>query len=247
MQTIIWALGSMLVLMLIITFLPLGYTIKGKLLITLVGFVLALGGLAIATIFPIWQTVLMLVALIFFVAYLMDSRIRSFLYKESLSFADVITKEELVSNDRTKQEKGVMEIIDSPLLNMESDKKIISSLVPDHINLLQNNENPDEDIAFLFDRKIDLEVAEKVSEYNYLIEIEALLVDEIDDKTEGLTNELSKGNKLNLPSKNVSIETSSEKEIEEESVFEFLFTNKEVASGLVLDEAESEVKLEINI
>jgi hypothetical protein len=227
------------------TFLPLGYTIKGKLLITLVGFVLALGGLAIATTFPIWQTVLMLVALIFFVAYLMDSRIRSFLYKESLSFADVITKEEPVLNDHTKQEKGVMDIIDTPLLNMDSDKKSISSLVPDHINLLQNNENPDEDISFLFDRKIDSEVVEKVSEYNYLTEIEALLVDEIDDNIVGFTNEFPKDNKMILPSEKVLIEPTSEKDIEDESVFEFLFTTKEVAAGHALDEDGSKEKVEI--
>lgn len=81
MLTILWAFGSMLVLMLIISFLPLGYTKKGEIIIVLTGLLIALGGIAAVTSFPLWQTLLMILALSFFAAYFMDSRIGKTIYE----------------------------------------------------------------------------------------------------------------------------------------------------------------------
>nr|WP_263325549.1 hypothetical protein [Neobacillus sp. Marseille-Q6967] len=90
MLSIIWAFGAMLVLMLIIFVLPLSYTKKGKTVVVLAGFLLALGGLAAAATFPLWQTSLMILALSFFAAYFLDNRLAKVLYtvKNEVSVVD---------------------------------------------------------------------------------------------------------------------------------------------------------------
>src|SRR4051794_4734269 len=93
MQTIIWAIGSMVVLLLIISFLPLGYTFKGKFFVVVASFILSLGGLAAVSTFPLWQTALLLLALIFFVAYFMNNRMGTLLFRENPVFAEVVDDE----------------------------------------------------------------------------------------------------------------------------------------------------------
>jgi hypothetical protein len=95
MQTVFYAFGSMIVLMLIISFLRLGLTLKGKFIIVFTSFVLALGGAATIASFPLWQTSLMLIVLIFFAAYFMDSRLGPVFYKENLSFEIGLEKDEV--------------------------------------------------------------------------------------------------------------------------------------------------------
>jgi hypothetical protein len=102
MLPIIWTSGSVLVLILIISFLPLGFTLKGKFFIVLASFVLALGGLAAVSSFPLWETALMLIALIFFTAYFMDNRIGALLFKEIPSFENEQTNEIEIPVDQSK-------------------------------------------------------------------------------------------------------------------------------------------------
>ncbi len=80
MVELLWAFGSVLFVMLIVYFLPLGFTKKGKVILVFTSFLLALGGLAATASFSFLQTVLILFVLILFVTYLMDQRLGKWLY-----------------------------------------------------------------------------------------------------------------------------------------------------------------------
>jgi hypothetical protein len=255
MQILIWAIGSMLVLMLILSFLPLGYTFKGKVLIAFVGFVISLGGLAAAWNFPLWQTILMLVSIIFFTAYIMDSRTRSYLYKERFSDIDNLNVRKTGLKDHFEQviddiPTNLGEVETSPLINRDSDIKSIRSLIPDYIKVVQEKDNNDEDISFLLEHNIDSDIKGEnrniVSEIDYLHEIETLLVKDIDEKMDDLAEELA--GKIDIISgfKEEPIETSSDTDIIDDSIFEFLFSKNEVDSGRDLDEKGKNKIVETN-
>ena len=89
MLTVIWVLGSMLVMLLIHFLLPLGYTKKGKFVIVVSSGLLALGGLAATAAFPVWQTLLMLLVFPFLQPILWIARLRkSYLYRRKSSIIE---------------------------------------------------------------------------------------------------------------------------------------------------------------
>jgi hypothetical protein len=88
MQSIIWAFGSMIVLIGIISFLPIGLTLKGKIVVGIAGFVLSIGGLAATSTFPLWSTFLLLLVITFFTAYIIDSRMKKILYIGKVSLEE---------------------------------------------------------------------------------------------------------------------------------------------------------------
>ncbi|MFJ7727115.1 hypothetical protein ACIQXV_13215 [Neobacillus sp. NPDC097160] len=106
MQTIVWAISSMAGLMLIISFLPLGYTLKGKFFIVFVSFILSLGGLAAASTFPMWQTAIILFGLIFFTSYFMNNRMGNLIIKENPIYEEVLEEK----FDHPSTSMNVMEI-----------------------------------------------------------------------------------------------------------------------------------------
>jgi hypothetical protein len=192
MQSIIWAFGSMLVLLLIISVLPLGFTVKGKLSIVVVSFVLALGGLAAVLAVPLWQTALMLAALTFFTAYFMDKRMGALLFIEIPSFVEEVNDEYEIpapvskidkENNNNSLELQELGIID-PLISMTGDSRIF--MQPSKEQATDNEMNlQDEDISFLLERDSENDVEQKeelVPENNFLSEIESLLAAEIDDE-----------------------------------------------------------------
>ncbi|WP_026572293.1 hypothetical protein [Bacillus sp. UNC438CL73TsuS30] len=85
MQTIIWAFGSMIVLLLVLIFLPLGFTLKGKVSIVMASFVISLGGLVASNTFSLPLIAVLLIGLIFFTAYLLEHRAGRILYAEDQS------------------------------------------------------------------------------------------------------------------------------------------------------------------
>ena len=94
MLTVIWVLGSMLLMLLIHFLLPLGYTTKGKFIVVVTSGLLALGGLAATSAIPVWQTLLILLALSFFAAYIMDSRMAKSLYMTKEQFLEEVDFED---------------------------------------------------------------------------------------------------------------------------------------------------------
>ena len=185
MQTIIWAISSMVTLMLIISFLPLGYTLKGKFFIVFVSFILSLGGLAAASTFPMWQTAIMLFGLIFFTSYFMNNRMGPLTSNESPKFEDALEaiddqKVESPREDKLLKNDEVIALPDSSYITFEKDSVSESSSSPlSAIKELQAPETVDEDVSFLLERNARVEVIDQIYDKkldnDYLSDIESLL------------------------------------------------------------------------
>ncbi|WP_066063784.1 hypothetical protein [Neobacillus soli] len=252
MQTIIWAIGSMAVLMLIISFLSLGYTLKGKLFVVLASFILSLGGLASVSIFPLWQTALMLFALIIFVAYFMNNRMGTLILKEDFAFEEVFEDEiesaepvyDIESLENVNLVKIDEELADASYINLDSSSDENQSLmIADSEEIIDNEtEVIDEDISFLLERNTDLEVNEQIEETTldkgYLSDIESLLEIESEEKAEGNQEDMLE-----------EIQVLSSTEVNEpldDSLFDFLLAQKEVAAERddgTLEEIETKKKV----
>jgi membrane protein implicated in regulation of membrane protease activity len=236
MLTVIWVLGSMLLMLLIHFLLPLGYTRKGKFIVVVTSGLLAIGGIAAVSSIPLWQTFLVLLALSFLSAYFMDSRLGKVMYTTKELFIEDIEFEDRDSSSiLTKQTEETLNIELMDLSELE-----ITALSP---SVLKQNEDSilpeshDEDISFLQDREIvsntetdnedeDLEVA-------YLSDIESLLEEEEVDLQEeklesldedGWLDELAELTVINDDEKSPNLETQLDDfELDE------LFADKEVA------------------
>jgi hypothetical protein len=145
-------------LLLILYFLPLGLSIKGKALIVLAGLVLALAGLGALTTFSLLLTGLMLVVLVFFTAYMMDSKIGALLYIENFS-EDLDPEIEMPDKDaqllKTNQlpDIGRTDVVLPSIENMSTDSN--SKTVLELANYTQEKgpfaDLLDEDILVLMD------------------------------------------------------------------------------------------------
>lgn len=186
MLTVIWVLGSMLVMFLIHFLLPLGYTKKGKIVIVVSSGLLALGGLAATTTILLWQAILTLVALSFLAAYIMDSRLGKVMYVTKERYIEEHELEDIeTSINLTKQTEKTsdIEFIDLTELEVTTTSAVIQQEV-DTISA----ESIDEDISFLQDRDIESDSKEifvdDELDASYLSDIENLLEDSLEEKVE---------------------------------------------------------------
>ncbi|WP_312470997.1 hypothetical protein [Neobacillus sp.] len=227
MQTIIWAISSMVVLMIIISLLPLGYTLKGKFLVVLVSFILSLGGLVAVSTFPLWQTALVLISLIFFVAYFMNNRLGSLLVNENPVFEEWLD-EEMVS---PKTVNGIESLIENNLVEI------------------------DEEFAVADTTSINLEndTVTELSQSSIMSDMEDLLLVEFEEKNdageegilEGIRDFSHKVIEETLPDK---IDGDDENPLDD-SLFDFLRAAKEVAvdSDDTIKEMEAEKKISLHM
>lgn len=239
MQTFFWALGPMLVLSVIIFYLRLGLTVKGKLFIAITSFLFALGGAAAVVSIPLWQTALMLVLLIFVVAYFMDSRFGQLLYLENSSFEEkqidddqtsVFNNQGGISLNNNVSEKFELETLVPIGADYEDEKEFSIALTKVQNEIIIDTDHSteviDDEIAFLIERNIeDKEVELKVSEpqIGYLSDLETLLVEE-------------------------TLEGKEQKEtLIDDSLFDFLLAQKEVAAdrNVSLDEMAPKEKVSL--
>ncbi|ETI70298.1 hypothetical protein [Neobacillus vireti] len=236
MLPIVLAISSMLVLILIISFLPLGITVKGKLFIVLASFLLALGGLAAVLAIPLWETVIMLVALIFFTAYFMEKQWGKLIFKEIPSFEEELAdKFDIPLYDSN---------IDIEKSNMSLDLTELELVQPSVTNVIDNSQldinlvreqfaDTDQDISFLLERDLENDVEEQKEvlkpEIGHSTDIKSLLDEEkVDiDWLEEIDVFSSKDEEEQ------SFDDSSTKENVQLSdpTFDFLFARKEVAAS----------------
>ncbi|MBT2727061.1 hypothetical protein J7E63_08935 [Bacillus sp. ISL-75] len=264
MQTIIWAISSMVILMLIIFFLPLGYTLKGKFLLVLTSFILSLGGLAAISIVPLWETTLMLFALIFFVAYFINNRLGALISKESSVFGEDLDDEfehhEPVYKKESLKDVNLVKIDEELTLpissNIDLGKDTVSELSPSPVmtNIKETTANEsetiDDDISFFLERNTEVDVPEQMENKNmendYVLDIESLL--EIEEKTvqENLDEEIHELSPIKVD-KSFPIQLNEEEEPLDDSLFDFLLAQKEVASERddILDEIVPKEKVSL--
>lgn len=213
MDSVLWSFGSLLFVIAVICFVPIGLTKKGKSLVVVAGFLLALTGRTAAVTFSLWQTMLILVILVFLVAFLLDRLLGSLLYvnnelleqefhvidnsslltskmesssnQENIVFSkDDIFKE---SSYRIQEKEQNPEVITHTEINSEPKAEVIE---PFPISM-------EEDISFLLERsaaiegEIEMDIPE--IEKGYLSEIEDLLADhssEMDSNEETKSSEI---------------------------------------------------------
>lgn len=235
MQTLVWAFGTTLVLMLIISFLPLGFTKKGKIFVVFCGFVLAEAGLAVRELFSLWQIALMLVVLIFLVAYIIHNKFGTFLYKEIPSLEDEFINDAESSHleEEVNSEKN-----DHLLVFSKTEKPAASNERQSFASILKKSQSfeqseakqdeehlleiMDEEIVFLDDRNVHSDIIEQRNSPELssvdLSEIETMLI-EVEENKEVTNNDwLTDLNDL-------------QPETFEEIRSDIILTSKEVAAG----------------
>ncbi|MFP7299846.1 hypothetical protein [Neobacillus niacini] len=249
MQFILWAFGAMLVSMLVISFLPLGYTFKGKALVTVTGFILALGGLMTRSIVPLEVTFLLLLVLSLFAAYFMNSRLGTVINREVALPLDDLDEQDLFSTNNHKENSVELEMLDiseielaphpNSLANRVDPTYLEDSLpVKPSLTLSKDNNHEDsnEEIDFLQFRDDSLDPIEEVENDQlvgdgYLSEIENMLLEDSDKDLEsekdGWLDELEELEPLEFNEKQDNdIPAFDELELE------LLMAEKEVAADL---------------
>jgi len=169
MQTVLWAFGSMVVFMFIFLLLPLGFTKKGKFLVGLLAFLLALGGNAVAGSLPVGLIFLMLAVLAFLGAYLINTRFAAEVYQQQAHYSLVGSMTEEIdsqaNNNEVTSDEDIVELDELDELDVK---------VPAYLDVKMETRQPineiEEDIPII----PDLDLSENLHEGN----------DELDDKSE---------------------------------------------------------------
>jgi ABC-type multidrug transport system fused ATPase/permease subunit len=194
MNSLMWAVGSMLLALIFIFLLPLGLTKKGKIVVVLISFLLALVGLTATSSFSLWQIVLLLFVLIIFTTYLLNTRLVSFMYKTNDSFGKMLIdkKEPIIDYNKMKEENYEhynlsRNEVASALDHNENEAILAASIFDTQHDTKQEvekteefSEIEDEDISFLLNRSIEIEEEksnkENLTDIDHVSDIESLLV-----------------------------------------------------------------------
>jgi hypothetical protein len=191
MQTIIWAISAMLLLLLIISFLSLDFNLKGKFAVVLAAFFIALGGIAAANLFPLWQTLLILFVLTFFAAYMMDSRLGNVLYKSFVPEEELLEEMDLAFSNRQIVKDTELDILDLEEMELTApaSKSIStnqSAIQSESLEVLAVD-SKDLDISFLQDRDTENQVMDDHGGLEivdgYLSEIENMLLEDSEEQS----------------------------------------------------------------
>ena len=192
MLSLLWAFGATLILFLILSLLRIGFSFKGKLIVALIGFVLALAGQAAVASFPLWQTGLILLLLVLAAAYVMDSRLASLIYNQGTDSFELETVEEYAGFTQKEEKQAELELLDLdtvgdelvPLMNIEDAKE------PDLEEFLQDHLEPEDSLQEAIDLLLETDdlpnivnsVREEIiEEEGYLADIETLLFEESEE------------------------------------------------------------------
>jgi len=80
MEHFLWAIGSLVILVPVIYFLPIGISKIGKWMIISLSFLFGVIGLFAQTVLPLWEFVILLFVLIGLIAYILDRKVGKVLY-----------------------------------------------------------------------------------------------------------------------------------------------------------------------
>lgn len=198
MDSFQWEIGSMLLVLLMVQFLPLGLTKTGKLITVLAAFLLAIVGLVAISSFSLWKTIAILFVLLSLTTYLLNSRLGPFLYVvEDLFGKEIPDKEEpLIDYNKSNKSDGydqfsfsrkeVASAIDQPEEKETFDMGLFYSPLEtkqEQVVTEKLPENIDEDITFLLNRSIQMdderveEDALSIPDFGDLSDIESLLLE----------------------------------------------------------------------
>lgn len=137
MESYILAGVSLLILIPILYFLPLGFTLKGKVFVVFASLLIGMFGLISAAVFPLWQTGLILLLFVSSIAYLMSKRNLAWMYLQQEEDIDPFSVDEEV--EETEAESPLPDIKPSYTYIAISEKNP-RSMPPGEINQGQNND-----------------------------------------------------------------------------------------------------------
>lgn len=249
MLTIIWAFGAMLLTLLVMSFLSLGFNLKGKLAVALLAFVIALGGLFAVNFVALWQILLLLFVLTFFVSYIMDSRLGRALYNTSSSEEVMVEEFELPFSNQQTENRSEYDLLDLDEIEAApaSDINVTASLIPSESEQIQNLDDDSEDIFIQGSDLEAIDVKETPLEVapGYLSDIENLLLEETDKIADSAEDDwLSE--LADLEAKEDK-ETSNEENQLDDGELELLFGFEEAAAAANVESEEkgSNKKIEL--
>ncbi|WP_160722001.1 hypothetical protein [Bacillus sp. USDA818B3_A] len=247
MQTMIWAISSMVVLMLISFFIPIGYSLKGKVLVVITSFLLSLVGLLALKILPIWETGLITFALICIATYLMNSRMEPFIIKADKEVyginAEIVVAQHQLSQSSTGIKDDILlELNKEALLPIATNFNLENDLLADSNSSLKMNDlleidreseiiNLDNPIMFPPENYENKEIELDKPEEDYLSEIESLIEIENEFKQEEKLEDVEDLQPLNLEEK-IPLQNEEPDNQLDDSLFDFLLAEKEVAVEL---------------
>ncbi|WP_286229287.1 hypothetical protein [Neobacillus mesonae] len=229
MVTFIWAFCSMIVLMLIFYFLRIGYSLKAKAILVSISFLLSLGGLTVVAIIPLWQTALLLLLLSISAAYFMNSRMGALFIQQKSAFEEVADKEldlqEQIDSLENQNSINLVKIDEQPL---------IPNLISGDMNQISNNMEDTqgneldivvEEISLISEKETELEIKDR-TENTSLQENESITVGEL---TTNAMDELL-DDIASVGIQKVTNITDKQEESLDDSLFDFLLAEKEVAA-----------------
>jgi hypothetical protein len=198
MNSLMLTVGSMLLTLILVFLVPLGLTKKGKVVVVLISFLLALIGLTATTVFSLWQTSLLLIVLIAFTTYLLYTRFKSLLYLTNGSFGKKLIDEKIPINDYNKVNTENYEQyslgrneVASGMDHNENEVTLEADLFytqhdSNQVITEEFSEIEDEDISFLLNRNIEIDEEksnkDNLTAIDYVSDIESLLVSASEEK-----------------------------------------------------------------
>ncbi|PLR84987.1 hypothetical protein CVD25_17435 [Bacillus canaveralius] len=189
MTNFLLALVSLIILMPIIYFLPLGLSHKGKMTVILAAFLLALLGLFLNNAFELWQTALGLASMIGIFAYIGANKLQSLIFKSAAAHdkGKQPFSERVHTREQYKQETndpGIPALPGTEPLEQrvkeDHDKIADWSSIPAFKEAGASREELEGDHEFLNVReaKLDaIDVSKEIPAVSYMAEMEELLFD----------------------------------------------------------------------
>ena len=256
MLSFLWAFGSALILLLILTFLRIGLSFVGKLSVALTGFVAALAGLTTVNTLPLWQTGLILLLLALVVTYVMDTRFGNVIYSKKMKLYDE-EEFEYAESSPTLEKPAELELLD---VNIETvELPILTDIEEKQVYIAQEQPKPKlaefnfelesgELLTLETEQVAETEITEDVvPEEGYLADIENLLHEESAEITstadEDWLEDVNDSEVFTKEEKIMDIEESDEHFLEE-----LFLAAEEAAAGvdkaLKDKDIEREVKLQ---
>ncbi|MFS0822535.1 hypothetical protein [Bacillus sp. 1P02SD] len=168
MESFVIALISLLLVLPIIYFLPLGFTRKGKLLILFCAFFVFVIGIAVKTVMSVWQIGLVLILLAIGFSYLISKKFGTqlFLHPENTSgVEDKVIKFEI--EDEVEEEiRSQIKVEENkdPVVELEKVSPPIQEVEEEFVAEIQTTDNQNEDDLALENVYVDTEELENTYE-----------------------------------------------------------------------------------
>lgn len=179
MEELIGSVVSLIILVPIIYFLPLGLSKKGKGLVILIAFLFANLGMLAKSIFHIWQTALILLLLTILTVYILDKRLNKQMFLNSaLEKEDEFLLEDLEAKSSvdnristesqpelgTMPASGIVHVIEEPTI-VPSEESIEIEELPFELNLVKEDLETDE-LEVSIPTDLDMELEDETSFLN---------------------------------------------------------------------------------